>query len=255
LKKYIQPGLIVKIVNSNEDHCFATSFIQIDSQKGSLFFTHTLIGFYISIGFAMMILIEYLVNILLDSPQVSDHKKNDDIKQKHSNYHLFRFLPTLILKFLKFILTIFGAIDKDTLLVLIGIIIHNIPEGIALGSYSEEYKDKTSEFSIYYVYFAIIIHKIPEALSLCTFLLSKNYKTLNILFYMIVISIISPSLSLITYWTLNLFLSENFSFKEVTISKFSLISSGSLLYVSTIHVFHDIFYLKDHSHNKGKLTR
>ncbi len=116
-----------------------------------------------------------------------------------------------------------NSLYKTSIILGLGIGMHNLPEGFALGSL---YTGDFNTFKSFMV--VIIIHCIPESIALCIFLIKCNIKHKDILF---IISILSLPMGIGTHTGHNLF--KTFQFiMPIALS----IASATMIYVASSEI-------------------
>ena len=92
------------------------------------------------------------------------------------------------------------------------------------------------------IFFAILMHKIPTAVGLGTFLNKAGLPINKVFMHVLAFTGTSPVANLITFIILsNLGLTESSDFLSFYVGVLLLVSSGTFLYVSTIHILPDVF--------------
>ncbi|ORX38492.1 Zinc/iron permease [Kockovaella imperatae] len=134
----------------------------------------------------------------------------------------------------------------------LGMVIHGIADGIALGASSLSARKSLGLI----VFLAVLVHKGPTALGLTTTLLSLSLHPSLIRRCLIIFSCAAPIGSLITYGLVSLFGHQSSHGKSSSVDRLGwwtgislLFSGGSFLYVAT--VIQPLSEPHDHGHDHG----
>lgn len=92
------------------------------------------------------------------------------------------------------------------------------------------------------IFFAILMHKIPTSVGLGTFLSKSGLPLKKVCMHLLAFTGTSPLANIITFVALsNIGLTENSDFLRFYVGVLLLVSSGTFLYVSTIHILPEVF--------------
>lgn len=124
----------------------------------------------------------------------------------------------------------------------LGLVVHSIADGVALGStcYASQDKDTSLPFVIF---MALLLHKCPAAIGLTTFLRHEMVKFGTILIHLTCFTATSPIAAVVSYW---IFKAMEVSYDEgsntyVAVGVLLLISAGTFMYVAMIHILPEVY--------------
>ena len=115
-----------------------------------------------------------------------------------------------------------GEFHEIGFLTFLGLTIHNLIDGIALGS-GHEVPNLTPA-----IFLALVLHKIPSTFSMSLLLLHGGYAKKRILILLTIVLIAIPAGTLMSQWVIGLF-GEN---HERTIGQLIFFSAGTFIYIS-----------------------
>lgn len=95
--------------------------------------------------------------------------------------------------------------DSSNLIIsTIGLVVHSIADGVALGStcYVSQGKETTLPFVIF---MALLLHKCPAAIGLTTFLLHENLRIGKIIPHLLAFTSTSPISAVVSYYMFKIF--------------------------------------------------
>ena len=135
----------------------------------------------------------------------------------------------------------------------IGLVIHSLAEGIALGAsmYLANSDSSTSDMGLV-VQLAILIHKAPEAMGFGTFLLHKGANKSQIFWNVFAYSVASPVAALLGYvglLSVTIDSDQDMLLLDYYVGLAMLVSVGTFLYVTTIHILPEVYSSKSGSHH------
>lgn len=134
----------------------------------------------------------------------------------------------------------------------VGMIVHSMSDGLALGcafffsNLLPKLKGADNKNFGYFIFFAILMDKIPAALGFGTFLQHKALPFKEVMKYLVFFTATCPIVSIITYLLLeSLDFSNKFKELQYLTGVLLLGSSGTFLYVATIHVLPEVYCTDD----------
>ena len=137
-----------------------------------------------------------------------------------------------------------GEKDSSVNVTTMGLVIHSLSDGIALGVslfFSILFQQEENSLGIV-IFFAILMHKIPTAVGLGTFLSKAGLPFNKVFGHLLAFTGTSPLANILTFVILsNVGLTENSEFLRFYVGVLLLVSSGTFLYVSTIHILPEVF--------------
>ena len=133
--------------------------------------------------------------------------------------------------------------DESAIIVTTGLVVHSCADGVALGaslffsmSLNHEELETSSKLGLI-IFVAILMHKIPASIGLGTFLARCENKT-NMLYHLLAFTLASPIATIATYVVLQIVLVNDIKYK---IGLLLMFSSGTFLYVSTMHILPETY--------------
>jgi zinc transporter 9 len=173
------------------------------------------IGLSITSGFGLMLLLDQITLFYCTRNRSnSNHIHSPDSEHNHDH-----------------------SISTKTLMV--GLLVHAFCDGIALGASADRV-----DMSLI-IFIAVLIHKAPTAFGLTSLLMDRNIPRKSIRHFLLMFSLAAPIGAVLTYLISRLvFLSDQ---KEYWSAILLLFSSGTFIYVATVHVLPHLFS-GHHSH-------
>ena len=133
----------------------------------------------------------------------------------------------------------------------IGLVVHSLADGIALGSTCYASQSKESDLPII-IFVALLLHKFPESIGFTTFLRHEGLKFREILVHLSFFAIAAPVAAIISYWLLSLLsVSSHGSQAFVVVGVLLLFSAGTFMYVAMLHILPEV-YCNNHIHRPHK---
>lgn len=136
----------------------------------------------------------------------------------------------------------FHGDSSQVIISTIGLIVHSIADGVALGStcYAAQGKETSLPFIIF---LALLFHKCPAAIGLTTFLRHEMLPLSKILLHLSAFTLTSPIAAVVSYWLFKWFdvSQEEGSATYVAVGVLLLISAGTFMYVAMIHILPEVY--------------
>ncbi|KAJ3190260.1 hypothetical protein HDU85_000554 [Gaertneriomyces sp. JEL0708] len=196
--------------NAHTDHAFAA---------------HSYIGSALTLGFAMMFLIEHAGGHFGHGHKSPSHIAVNDFRELNSAHN-------------------------GNKLATIGLVVHAAADGIALGAASVS--DRASLGLI--VFLAIMLHKAPSAFALSTVLLGEGHALKTIRKHLLIFSLAAPVAAITTCLALYTYGIDDPSEMHKWTGILLLFSAGTFLYVATVHVLPEIYGSGGKKQSDKKLT-
>ena len=136
--------------------------------------------------------------------------------------------------------------NKGNLIIMsLGVVIHCFADGVALGSSCYALQNKENKLPLI-IFFALLLHKVPEAIGLTTFLRHEHLPGREILIHLIIFALSAPIGAILTYGIFVMFtVSQGGSGAFTAVGVVLLISAGTFMYVSMIHILPEVYCNSD----------
>ncbi|KAL5463351.1 hypothetical protein EMCRGX_G032243 [Ephydatia muelleri] len=139
-----------------------------------------------------------------------------------------------------------GKHQRKKLTATIGLVVHSAADGMALGA-AAGLKKLDVEMVIF---LAIMLHKAPESFGFTTFLLHEGYDRNIARKHLLIFALSAPIAAFIAYFGLSQVL-HHIQFPVTGVAM--LLSGGTFLYVSTVHVLSEVMH--SHEASGSRLQR
>jgi zinc transporter 9 len=181
---------------------------------------HSIMGICLSVGFGIMFVVDQVSNALIGHGE------------DHHHHHHFGSTPSLI-----------------------GLIIHCIADGVAMGVASASDKSNLE----FLVFLSILLHKAPSAFALTSLLMSNNSLSHNDIRKKVGLYCISaPLSSLLAFFFISSmsYLSSSPESKPSSqlVGILLLLSGGSFLFVSTVHILPEVLAQSKSANDSFKIS-
>jgi len=215
------------------------------------------IGISMAAGFALMVVIDQLMAATKEwrsdgqRQQVGHAVGEEDVQDKYfsvnEDHYTSRFVyagdaaaP--------------GSEEKSPLVTTVGLVIHSISDGVALGASvyfsslvgkvsGEKGKSGGQGGLGLVIFFAILMHKIPATLGLGTFLGHCALPLRHIFLHLLAFTATSPTMAIVSFHVLQS--SSLADSSRQALGKYVgillLLSAGTFLYVSTLHILPEVY--------------
>ena len=185
------------------------------------------IGMSILFGFTCMLCIDDIFK-MVQANKAAVKQDEDDGFKKETDHHLD------------------DHHNGDVTVTTIGLVIHSMADGAALGSSLFLARSGTGSSLGMVVFLAIMFHKLPSSLGFGTFLMHSGRQGWGVARHLVCFTLSSPVLCLLTYFGLVIFAGEEQTDEQTKDMQFItgillLFSAGSFMYVATIHILPEVY--------------
>lgn len=122
-------------------------------------------------------------------------------------------------------------------------VIHSFADGLALGS-SIQGSDNSNLDTI--IFFVILLHHLPASIGFSTYLVNKKIETTRLLKHFLCFTLSAPTSTILVYFIIS---TLNLKIKGL-VGICLLISAGTFLYVSLVHILPELTHGKRMTNEK-----